>query len=492
MPYILPAVHAGNGLLAGNDSTRFHQTATDLADQIHSGGWSAWTLRPNGWGTAGIAGAIYALTVPQPWTLIPVNAALHATAALFLANTMFLFLNNWRRSAIAALPFLLYPSAMNWYTQLLKDNYFVPGTVISIYGWLLLIRLESWQNNWMKVGKAIALIFSGITLVWLVRPYGVQMLQGIMAVNCILVTGLFIYRGWRSVLQWPKVMMGIITIWVIIGLISPFTKAGIHMTATDDFGTGLNNGGSAAYIDKQKDKTDEAPEETLGGIPADNTGKSSHEPTTEMPNGSTNQARQDTTEPGQSVSQDGKQAEKPNPAQSETMEKPSRIFAAINNRLFTLAEVRAGFLRGYTDNDSNIDFDVNFEDAGDIIRYLPRALEISLFAPFPNQWFNSRSGVSKILNSVAALENVFIYLTMAFVPFALWQWRRQAELWVLVLFSVGMMWVYGLVIPNIGALYRVRYSFIMTVAAIGISGGFMVLQKYCDKKQTYEGEVFKC
>jgi len=82
LPKIFPAWHAGDGLLIGIDCYSFHNIAVDLAKKIHAQGWSAWELRPDGQASAGIAGAVYALTVPKPWIVIPINAALHATATL--------------------------------------------------------------------------------------------------------------------------------------------------------------------------------------------------------------------------------------------------------------------------------------------------------------------------------------------------------------------------------------------------------------------------
>ena len=47
---------------------------------------------------------------------------------------------------------------------------------------------------------------------------------------------------------------------------------------------------------------------------------------------------------------------------------------------------KAGVL--YPDAGSNIDSDVQFSNAVDVIAYLPRALEIGIFSPFPNYWFS--------------------------------------------------------------------------------------------------------
>jgi len=84
LPYVFPKWNAGDGILAGGDWYMFHQQAVSLAREIHAQGWSVWELRPQGQAPVGIAAAIYALTLPKPWTLIPLNAALHAAAVMLL------------------------------------------------------------------------------------------------------------------------------------------------------------------------------------------------------------------------------------------------------------------------------------------------------------------------------------------------------------------------------------------------------------------------
>ena len=138
LPYLFPAWHAGNGLLKGLDCVWFHELAVELAQKINAQGWSAWKLRPSGQAPAGIAGAIYAISVPKLWTTIPLNAALHATAALVLLKILLIFISRWRIAILFVLPFLMYPSAVTWYSQNHKDGYSIAGVFLFVYGWILL------------------------------------------------------------------------------------------------------------------------------------------------------------------------------------------------------------------------------------------------------------------------------------------------------------------------------------------------------------------
>jgi hypothetical protein len=227
LPNVFPAWHAGDGLLIGTDCYSFHHIAVDLAQKIHAQGWSAWELRPDGQASAGIAGAVYALTVPKPWIVVPINAALHATATLFLLRIVQIFLPNWHKALWCVLPFLLYPSAMTWYTQNHKDGYFILGSLMFIYGWILLAQPEAWRNIWWRLLTAVFSSLLGVILVWIVRPYGVQMMQGVGVVLALLLTVVFVIFGARGQIAWQKAIIGIFVAWAVVVVMTPLTKDSI-------------------------------------------------------------------------------------------------------------------------------------------------------------------------------------------------------------------------------------------------------------------------
>src|SRR6185369_6974038 len=127
-------------------------------------------------------------------------------------------------------------------------------------------------------------------------------------------------------------------------------------------------------------------------------------------------------------------------------------------------ERRAGF-RSYIAQASNIDRDVQFHTPGDIVRYIPRALEIGFFAPFPKMWLQSgsygRSG--RLLSGAETLAMYFFYIAVAL---SLWRERRNLKMWFVFLIAATGMLALGLVVVNAGALYRIRYVFWMLVIII--------------------------
>lgn len=130
-----------------------------------------------------------------------------------------------------------------------------------------------------------------------------------------------------------------------------------------------------------------------------------------------------------------------------------------------IASRRAGF-RFYTSQASNIDRDVQFHSSGDIVKFVPRALVIGFFAPFPNMWVQAGSfgRAGRFLSGTETLAMYFLYLAVAF---CLWHDRRNLKMWFVFLIAATGMLALGLVVVNAGALYRIRYVFWMLLIVIG-------------------------
>lgn len=389
LPYIVPEWHAGDGLIIGGDWVWFNQIAVEMSEKICVNGWNEWMLRPHGQAPAGIAAAIYALTVPKPWTIIPLNAALHASAALMLILIIQRFKVRWQYAVVSALPFIFYPSAMTWYTQLHKDGFFILGSLIFLYGWILLAEEIINTRNLKTLLKPYLFILAGAALVWVVRPYGVQMMQGLS----IFMAGGLILFGLVQIKKLPGsfVRRSLITPLLLLLLVvslTPFTKGGIE----------INN----------SIKSDMYWEKTM----------------------------------------------------------PTRLDALF----YSLAETRNRFTDAYPDAGSNIDNEMRFNKAADILLYVPKAIEVALFAPFPNIWFGSGTTVnSGYIRKVAGIEMLGIYFALIWAVLSFKKWFNIPAWWIIVFYCGGMMTIYGLITVNIGSLYRVRYGFIMTLAALGLA-----------------------
>ena len=123
---------------------------------------------------------------------------------------------------------------------------------------------------------------------------------------------------------------------------------------------------------------------------------------------------------------------------------------------------------------SVIDPDVRLNGRADIIGYLPRAAVIGFFAPFPKMWLTSGTEVGRGGRFLSGLEMLFTYLLEGLALAGLWHARRQLAAWLLsAIVLIGAI-ALGLVVTNVGALYRLRYAFWILIVIMG-AGGVMHL-----------------
>ncbi|TCS73730.1 hypothetical protein [Effusibacillus lacus] len=414
LPYLFPAWHSGNGLLVGGDWLTFHRIAADLAQRILIHGWSEWELRPDGQAPAGIAAIVYALTIPEPWTLVPIHAALHATAGVVLLRIVKVFVSVDRYALWCVLPFVMYPSAATWYTQIHKDGYSILGCFLFVYGWIRLAQMKDRWNFWFVL-RVVLWIMTGSFLVWVVRPYGTQMLQGTAVLLSIFLTFIFFLRAIQTDWPWERAVSGILLMWSLVIGISPLAQTGI-----------------VKQVPVAEDKKVPVAEDKK--VP---------------------------------VAEDMQKKTVPDNHWQATGWMPS----ALESKVYSLAVTREDFLRGYPSAASNIDMEISFHSVKDMILYLPRAIQIGFLAPFPSQWFEGGSLESNtMMRRLSMFEMIGIYISLMAFPIAIARWGRRTEFWIVLIFSCVMILIYSYTIPNVGTLYRMRYGFLMLIAAVGFAG----------------------
>ncbi len=181
LPYIFPSWQsesmdpvAAKGLLAKMDGQKFHRIAWDVSEAIKAKGWSQWELTPQGQLVSGIAAVCYVLIYPAPWSVLPVNGFLNASAGVCMALILGAILHDKKKGMIAALPFLFFPSNLLWNTQFHNENYAIPGVIFILYGWTILTEKNEEGKYSASLSSSISAIFSitiGSLLLGLVRVY---------------------------------------------------------------------------------------------------------------------------------------------------------------------------------------------------------------------------------------------------------------------------------------------------------------------------------
>jgi hypothetical protein len=163
-----------------------------------------------------------------------------------------------------------------------------------------------------------------------------------------------------------------------------------------------------------------------------------------------------------------------------TYDRPTTFWSRL---LVRLRHARLGFTGQFPNAGSNIDTDVQFNSFGDVIRYLPRALAIGLFAPFPNMWFapGKRVGLSgRLLSGIETLTMCVVEL-LALV--CLWQSRRRLSAWLLMSIVVVCVTAIGLVVVNVATVYRTRYMFWILLMILGARGAMEIPAMLSSKKR---------
>jgi len=124
---------------------------------------------------------------------------------------------------------------------------------------------------------------------------------------------------------------------------------------------------------------------------------------------------------------------------------------------YKVAFLRKNFIKSY-DQASSLDADVQFESDADVVAYVPRALQIGMFMPFPNMWFEHVGKTGLLGRMIAAWEMVLMSLLMLMVVFKALSGKMKLEMFLCLIAITISCLALGLVVTNGGALYRMRLS----------------------------------
>ena len=124
---------------------------------------------------------------------------------------------------------------------------------------------------------------------------------------------------------------------------------------------------------------------------------------------------------------------------------------------------------------SNIDTEYVITDFSDFIRYLPRAAEIGLFAPFPGMWYMPGAKLGLSARVLSGLETLLMYFVELMALLGIWRARKKISAWYMFLTATAGIVALGLVVSNVGALYRFRFPFWMLLIVLGAGGAHYVV-----------------
>ena len=397
-----PEMHAGHGLLK-NDAIVFHTMAVEIAQRIHSVGWAEWHIFPQGASAnVGLLSLLYALLGPDPAWFIPFNAAAHATGALLIYRIGSRLVEGdvgKLGGLLAAICFVGFPSALQWYGQNHKDAFSIAGLLLLLDAWLV-INDDQFRSGIRDTLRVFFEALLGIVLLGLVRPYFVVVVAGGLAVSFLAAS---VFRSRIKAVAIRLIFL------VLVGL----SAAGFVRFGNSEGVYGVN------------------PEFINVGAYAATTSEFLWRETPQIP-----------------------------PILDKTLRRASEL------------RVHFVYFGRWAGAGSEIDGDRLPDTAVEALAYMPRALAVGLFAPFPDTW-GQRVTLPRL---VGAMETACWYLGCLGAVISVARYRSR-KLLAGTVFCTVLIAILAYVHPNIGTLYRQRFGlwhFFMLVGCVGWAHLFLV------------------
>ena len=472
-PYF-SALHNGQGFWKFSiDSTLYHQEALKLVDVLNEGKWKFWwSSYPTHLHVKWLALIYWMIGEPIPILFEVVNSFVWVLSVILIYRASYYLFNRNVKVACFSTLFLFFPSVVLSSTQLLREPFYILGLCFTLFGWVVLYRLDS---NW----RGVLSIVIGFFLVVSTRDYLTPIMFSIF-----LVWGL-VAVFYKHVERAPVLAMLFIIYILSFGdsfsgitsFLSPLQMKGNGFVAEIDTDVQpFHLSGTKTYnITRQpiKDKNgeviymvDEIIEE----------------------NGKfyifVNSKLIEIINPYKDISSNFLIGQVKKPATSEIIE--SKLSLKENNRFKErskflayfdqkiaqrLGAMRHGFRKVNLNSGSGIDENIRYKSIEDILIYMPRALQIGFLSPFPYQWFSPGRQTGKVGKLIAGLETGIFYLVLIGFLGVLFTNKKILLPFIPVLiFSGSVIMLLGFAVPNVGTIYRMRQGLLIPYFIIGVYG----------------------
>jgi len=446
LPVLLPSYHSGHGILAANDALSFHKAAVTMAQEIGQEGWGAWVLAPGGVAPIGIMAAAYVFLPCEPYVILPLYAAVFAVGAASLFAALRLCGFSRKAAGSGVLGLLLLPSGTMIYAIPHKDVFFVGGNLLFVYALLRLAMVSETggpEPRFSLCGSFLLGIW-GASLVWLVRPYGIEVMLGaggLVALTATLSSVSDLLRRRPVPIGWPGRLL---VLWLLVVLLKPWGDGQFSFGTAGDWSLGESEQPLAPAVS--------GPASVAPAV----SGPASVAPAASGPA---------SVAPAASVPTPAAPAISPTGWQFSGF-----LPLFLENKVERLAATRTGWANEHAASASAIDLTVRFVSVREMVGYLPRAAQIGLFAPFPADWFQEGAQVtSKFMRRLSSVEMTLWYLLFPFALLAPFLGRRRLGLALLGIYAFSSILVFVVAIPNVGTLYRIRYGPWMLLFSSGVA-----------------------
>jgi hypothetical protein len=452
-PY-LSHLHDGQGFWKfAIDSTLYHKEAVDLVDTLNSRNWGSWwsgkfSSQFESVQHAHVKWIAFLYWVsgekePLLFELLNSVAWVASIVLMFLASRI--LFQKIKPIAIFTVLYLFFPSTLLSSTQLLRDPFYILGFCFVIYGWVAVFHKDS---KW----KGVLAIVAGFYLISSIRLY----VTSVMLFSFSICTVIFILR--KKIPSFPAVIM-----LMSISIISFQTT----------------NSGSANS------------ESTLIASPlTESSKKTAMRSFLSFQDQALKIFKPDGEQAKEAMISNLKVFDKNYKRYASTIEQwkllnksdyssPIGYIRYLDKKIaLRLSLFRAGFGTVNWYANSSIDRSVQFMNTWEVFTYIPRALQIGFLSPFPHLWFSSGSSTGHVGRILAGTETLAMYIIFVgfFATFFI-ETQILKPIAPVLIFSGVIIVLLGIVIPNVGAIYRMRQGLFIPFFMIGTYGLWIIFIK---------------
>jgi len=479
LPYLGPEYHHGDGQLMGGDWGLYQSLAVQESNKINQFGWSVWKLKSQDsmhMSLIGVISAIYSFFGTQkPYILIPLFSTFHSIGAVCILMIIEKLSLTRNIAFFSALPYLIFPSSLLWVTQILKDVFSLNGSLMALYGLIILfglVKAQPLKVQFKEYVSSLIFIFCGLITVWIAREYMVSILL-IFILFIFLILNIFLITSIvkRKITILPSLSL-IIFQFFVISLINNLPNSNFTDIQIGGFPPSIVNysDSQATELERLAYQTDY--EEYEAKILETQAEQVSYLNQTSIQE-----------ELVESVKVPQVNSEKFDLLKQRKHWEESIFLPNIIDLQFKKIYLNRTYFHQYNfTSNSAVDYELDINSFLSMIKYLPRATQIAFLAPFPSSWLSTYpSSKSGLMYKISGLEMLFIYVSLVGTICALYIWRKKIEIWVMLSFSLYFGLVYTFAFPNVGALIRYRYAALMLLVAIGLAAFAYI---YSNKKYT--------
>lgn len=427
---VFPDLGHPSGMMAEHDSIFFHEAALSLAKLVEEQGWGALQLNYERQPVAGVLGAFYSAFGSSILVWSVAQSLLYGIAAGLLHHVIRNVAPINKSSAVGLLLVLFLPSAAMIYIPPHNDIFVLAGYMMMTMGWWVIAReAQAGSGGWkalLRLAIGASWIFIGAMIARIFREFTADIFLAIGLLMTLMVTGLAFNRGIRRSTAWMTVSTPVVAaVLILVFSLLAFDRATFSVASPQQ---------TPQTIDAQRD-----------------------------------------------LESDTDRADSAAWFWAETEWMPS--FIDNQFRQLSKARQRITVIDGHAR--SAVDIGVNFHSASEVVAYIPRAIQLAILSPPPNQWWpHSEASFARNFQRVlAGAEMVIVYPMLFGLLFAIWTWRDRLALWCLIIPASVWLTVYGLAVPVAGSLIRWRYPAYVSIVAIGMLGLFYFFSQWKERNR---------